>query len=339
MSLLQAIHFLQGSVATSDLVPSARLIHFTDVGCLSASDGITKASVPFKFDKKLKNKAVMGDTFIKAVKAAYTVTDAPTLTLTKNGSLCVASPLQKTFIPTADSEPTKSFEKESRLYDDLEGFLDVMKKLLPFVAVDGQQYWAGGVLFDKNHLFATDSKTLIQVRTKWSLENTFVLPFQGIKELLRLKINPETMQVDTCVDPKFVDFNTGASTLTVYPRDGNWPNISSMLNKVDYSSCARVNDSFFETVAKLKPFVGEYGTVYLKNGNWRTSLHSNTGSVVPCTLKYRRPKTELSYDGCYDINQLLNLRTVATKLDLSRWPGEVPFTGKNLRGIIAGRVQ
>ncbi len=325
MSLQKAIKFVQGSISTSDLVDHMKLVHLCNDN-LVAENSVTKAT--YQLDTGL-TCSVDGSAFVKAVKAAGK--DAK-LSTTKGGKLRITSKSFVSFAPITEAT-IRCAHTEGTKQKLPENFVEALSKLLPFIATDGVAFWAGGVLFSGSDLFATDSKTLIQFRAPWKLNNTFVLPYQGIKELIRIKENPNSFELDTCADPKFVTFHyEGGHTLTVYPLDGNWPSVKNHLDASSYKEGVAIDETFFEPLEKLKPFTDENGSVYLAKGTWRTSPHKNTGAIAPAAV-------DKSIEGIYGIDQLLALKGVATKINLSMYPEQVPFTGKKLRGVLVGRTQ
>jgi hypothetical protein len=323
--MLSAVNFIAGSISTSDLIPALKRVNICD-NILSACDGIITAKAEFEFPQCGNLEcSVDGKKFVAAIKSISSL-ESFSLEQTKS-NLIIKSNNFKAYLPIDDyiEHSLPALDVSNTIEIKNSDFKEALKSLTPFIAVDGQTYWAGGVLLKGSSLFATDSKTLIQKKLPFKAPINIVIPFQAVKEILRNKEDITSI----IFNEKILRIQYDASRfLDISTIDADWPPIEKLLNDTDYSNCKTIPSYFFDDISKLKKFVGEENSLYILNGCLRTSSNKKTGAVIKGAPKCK---------ALFDIDQILNLKGVATKIDFSKWPNNVPFLGHKLRGILSGK--
>lgn len=205
--------------------------------------------------------------------------------------------------------------------------LNTIKKLHKFIDKNSEKHWSKGILFTKKFLYVTNNRILIQYFCPLSISKNFILPLETIEEIVRINIEPNAI---------ISDENT---TTFVYPNDywlksaiidETWPEIESIF-ETHYNSenMEIIASDFFMDLKKTIPFLEENRKIILNENEIKTHEHDEIG------IKIQMKKTK---KGKYNIDDLLLLEKVATKINFKAYPEPCSFLGENLRGLLTGSL-
>lgn len=327
MELLDALKFVQGSIARKELQEG--LTHFRIVdGTVRGFNGIMALCSPIQLQIDCTPKA---EPMLKAIAACD---EAVQMTMLANGKLSIKSGGFKVSVDTLTG-PTVHVEPEGEVHPiDGTVFLGGLSRVLPFVSDDASRPWSCGVLVKAGSMFATNNASLVQYWFGAVFPVDCVVPRMAIKELLRIKKPPVSIQSD-------------GKSMTFHYEDGcwlrtqllelKWPNIEKIIERTEQGcDIYTLDNELFNCLDKIKPFAERDGRVYLENGIARTHMAELDGA----SAMFRESKTL----GVYNIDLLLQLKGLATDWDASRYNVEddrglatpIIFYGENLRGVIVG---
>jgi hypothetical protein len=156
------------------------------------------------------------------------------------------------------------------------------------------------------------------------------IPRDAIGELLRLKIEPVSIQASTHA----VTFNlpegawVSCSVLTY-----EWPDVQAVFNQAAAYKGTYINADELETllndVAKLDRFTEELGAVYFHKGTVATCPEGQPGTFIASPAS---PGL-----GVFRADQLAALRGVVDRIGFAAYPLPAPFFGgDSLRGVMVG---
>lgn len=315
MDLLNVLQFVKGAVAKKDFTPA--LTHFRIVdNKIQGFNGIVGLCAPIDLDLDVTPLAVP---FIKAIQACKSTVS---MHLTPAGKLAIKSGKFKSFIPcTTEIFPEIPPEGEMIKLD--EDFLDVIKKLNPFIAEDASRPWARGILFCNQSAFVTNNIVLMECWLGYSFPEPVNIPKECVREMLRLKESPTHMQL-------------GKTTVTFHYEGDRWlrsnlcslawPNIASILDAE--ANPQPLPEGFFDIIEELVPFVNESNSVYLDGTRITTDLNEEFGTSFDIAVHE---------EGCFNAKAMVSLSQIATRMDLTMYPKPLVFTGDKVRGVIIGR--
>lgn len=327
MDLLSALKFVQGSVARKELQEG--LTHFRIVnGTVRGFNGTISLCSPVPLNIDCTPKA---DPMIKAIAACD---EAVQMTMLANGKLSIKSGGFKVSIDTLQ-KPTAHVEPEGDVYKiDGETFISGLTRVLPFVSDDASRPWSCGVLVKQGSMYATNNASLIQYWFGSVFPVDCVVPRMAIKELMRIKRPPVSIQ---CTDTSMTFHYDDGCWLRTQLLELKWPNIDKIIEKTEKDAKPyNIDEELFNCLEKIKPFAERDFRVYLENGMARTHYEEMDGA----SSLFRESKTV----GVYNIDLLMQLKNLATDWDASRYnekddrglPVPVIFYGENLRGVIVG---
>ncbi len=315
MEILQALKFVQGSVAKKDFVPA--LTHFKiSGGRIQGYNGNVSLSCPIPLDLDVTPNAMK---FIKAIETCKVET-AISVTATKR--LSIKSGTFKAFVECTD-EAFPEVLPEGSVIQLENGLLGHLKKLQPLIAVDASRPWATGILFRGSSAFVTNNVIVAEQWLGYPFPVEVNIPAVTIREILRIKEEPISIQVNnTSITFHYSNNRWLRSQLTPL----GWPDLTPLFNRE--SSPIRPPEGFYDGLRDLVPFVDELFRVFLKDGYACTEEGETSGARVDIP--------GLKASGCFNINQLLLLESNITNIDLSMYPQPCMFYGENFRGAIAG---
>ena len=316
--MLDALRFVKGAVSKTDLIPLRTFFEIRD-GFISAYTGFMSLKSPINLDLSAKPKAAP---FIKAIEACQ---DETALYMTKAGRLAVKSGSFKAFIDCT-IDPFPEAIPQGEMVELRPGFVDAMKKLVPFIGQNTTKPWANGLLFRGQSAFATNNAILAEYWLKHSFPYEVNIPYETVRELIRINEDPIAIQVGQ----NNITFHyEGDRWLYSVLSALGWPDLAPMLDQK--SEQQRFPDGFFDALEKLKPFVIELDRVYFRPGQIQTAPNENEGAVIKID--------GLPSQGCYQIKHLLLLKDMADTADFSRYPKPCLFFGENFRGAVAGMYE
>lgn len=313
--ILQALKFVQGSVAKKDFVPA--LTHFKiGGGRIQGYNGNVSLSCPIPLDLEVTPNAIK---FIKAIETCKVET---AISLTPTKRLSIKSGSFKAFVECTD-EAFPHVYPEGATIELENGLLGILKKLQPLIAVDASRPWATGIMFRGSSAFVTNNIIVAEQWLGYSFPVEVNIPAVTIRELLRIKEEPISIQV---TETSITFHYTGDRWLRSQLTPLGWPDLSKLLGRE--SNQITPPEGFYDGLRDLVPFVDELFRVYLHDGYASTTKEENAGARVDIP--------NLKGIGCFNINQLLLLEGNATHIDLLQYPSPCLFYGENMRGCIAG---
>jgi hypothetical protein len=316
--MLRELKFVQGAVATKDLLPA--MTHFRiQNGTVRSYDGRMAISSPIALDIDCCPKAA------PMVKAILNCNEATTISMTPTGKLSIRSGKFRALIDTIQGETPHVQPAGEPFAFDGEAFLEACKVLEPFIGADASRPWTNGMLFEGQSVYATNNNVLVQYWLNAAFPLRVNVPRKVIKEILRVGEVPTHGQVDQ-------------SSITFHYSDGRW--IRSQLIELNWpldlisglldqpSNPVPFPEDFFAGLATIKSMADGTSRVYMREGALRTHADTDEEGAV-----YEMP---LPADGLYNLHMLGLLEGVATSIDLTPYPGPALFFGERLRGAIVG---
>ncbi len=317
--MLEELKFVQGSVAKKDFVPE--LTHFCiRQGYIRGFNGRVSLCSPIALDIDATPKAVP---FIKAIQACSTTTS---IHMTKSGRLAIKSGAFKAFIPCTET-PFPDVYPGGVIQDITEPILPTLKKLAPFMGEDASRPWACGIMLKGEHAYATNNVLLIRHDLPCQFtEEPVNIPRETVKELLRIGLEPEAIQVDT---HSATFWYSSDKWLRTNLLSIEWP--ASVDNYFDKNGTLEPTTSlFFESLEAIKPFVNEMDQVFIT----ADSVATDTAEGEGASMDY--PHANVEETLCYNLTQLLKLQGVAEQIAFAALPCPAYFEGDDLVGIMLG---
>jgi len=315
--MLDSLRFVQGAVARKDFVPA--LTHFKiGNGRITGFNGNIALSCPIDLDLNVNPKAT------QLVKAIQTCQDTIQLNMTPAGRLSVKSGKFRALVDCI-AEEFPMVAPEGAILAVNSGLRGILKKLEPFIAEDASRPWARGILLRGQSAFATNNIVVVE---HWIGAEPFPaevnIPRSAVVELLRIGEDPTHIQVAS----KSVTFHfSGERWLRTQLYSTEWPDLTRILNQP--SNPVEIPETLWQAATAAKPFVNDLGRLLIKDGAVSTGLGEDAGATVEVP--------ELAgYDVCFNVEQLLLLENVATRIDLTLYPKPCLFFGEGLRGAIVG---
>lgn len=293
--MFDALNFVRGAVATSDLVPE--LTHFRIVNhSVMAYNGTVAAFSPIDISLDACPHAA---TFIKALKSCG---DKIALSLTPTGRLAVSSGKFKAYVSCIDAVDFTTFPAGD-IYLLPDDFIDACKIALPFVGDDVSRPWSTCVHLQRNTLHATNNKTAVRLYFQADFP-AVTIPANALRQIVAGGHIPLRLQTDG--ESATFHFENGA-WLRTQLMETAWPveQFGRMLDQEGITLEAAPPD-LFKGIKTIQPFVEAAGAVLFNGGHIATNTAEGLGAVF-------------DVPGCaaecaYNIKQLLLLETVADRL-------------------------
>lgn len=313
--MLKALKFVQGAVAKKDFVPALTHFQIKD-GRIQGFNGNLSLSSPLDCDLDVTPKA---SPFIKAIE---TCKDTVAMSLTSAGRLSVKSGKFKAFVQCTE-EVFPEVLPEGETIPLEKGLLKAIKGMSPYIAQDASRPWATGILLRGGSAFATNNILVAEQWLGYEFPVEINIPATTIKELLRIKEDPISMQV---TDQSVTFHFEGDRWMRSSVSSLDWPDLSGLLDKE--STPIAFPEGFFDALEDISSFVDELDRVFFQDGVITTDPIDGEGASmeVPGIIA----------GACFQVKQLLLLRDKATSIDLSQYPAPCNFYGDGFRGVIVG---
>lgn len=317
--MLETLKFVRAAVCRNDLQPT--LQHFRIVNrTVTATNGHLTIQAPLPVDLDCAPQAFQ---FFRAIAACK---ETISLTLDK-GRLLVRSGRFKSWVDCTDPERFPDVQPQGALFPLPLPIVPIMQKLLPFVATDELRPWACGVLFVNNSAFATNNISIIEHWLPVAFPVIAHLPTEAIKELIRLKIEPNAVQVE----PHQVTFHLpGGAWISCLVTVHKWPDMQRVFDDAAAFPGPWVEgaalEALLDDVNTLAPFTDEMNRTHFLPGEIATSGAGGTSLDCPTSPGV----------GTFQHTQLASLRGIAQRVGFAAYPRPVPFYGDQLRGVISG---
>jgi hypothetical protein len=320
--MLDALRFVQGSIAKKDLLPA--LTHFViEKGTVRGYDGTMALCAPIALDIECKPKA---EPMVRAIAACGDA--ALSLSFTKSGRLSIKAGAKKFLIDCYPEENTPHTMPEGDMYPiNGAAFYEGCQELAPLIGNDASRPWSNGLLIDGSSLFATNNVVLAEYWSGMEFPHRICVPGKAIKEILRVKQHPISIQLaSTAVTFHFGD---GRWIRTQLLEAHAWPDIGAVLNRPLVGEPINVDDGLWDALRTVKPFTNKLGQVFLGDGLVRTSKVDEEGATVELPA--------LQHDGIFGVEMLQLLEGIALKIDWTAYPRPCAWFGSKIRGAIVGQ--
>lgn len=244
---------------------------------------------------------------------------SPTIKMT-NKRLTVLSGGFKARIPLQDPEGFPSIVVRGDTVDLGLETLQTLRILRPFVSTDASRPWAGSILFDKRHAYATNNVVIARVRAV--TPRSFNLPIVAYDELIRgVHAITRVSMTDNAVRFDLAN-NISLHTNLV---DAKWPDISSII--VD-TNPPPVPDDMLKNVEMIVPLCA---TASVPRINLRgTGMYTEDGATQGMVEGTSFPSSS------FNAIPLQDVLRVCTHIDFSTYPKPCFFKGPAIEGAIVG---
>lgn len=314
--MLKELKFVQGAVAKKDFVPA--MTHFAiEDGTVRSYNGTLALCSPIPFDINCKPKAG------PLVQAISNCDDTVTLSMTPAGKLRIQSGKFKAFVDCIEGETAHVVPEGQEVNFDGEQILKAFKTLSPFVGDDASRPWTNGILLRGQSAFATNNVCLVEYWVGAQIPFTANIPFQAIREMLRINEAPTHAQL---TEGSITFHYTDGRWIRSQLYSTSWPDLSRVLDR----ECAPVaiDERIFEGLEVIKPFADKLGRVFFHGEAVKTHMEEGIGA------SYDMPGFQV--EGIYQIEMLKLLKGVCHKIDFTAYPNPCIFFGDRLRGAIIG---
>ncbi len=318
--MLEVLKFVRAAVSKNDTKPTNQHFLIRDRSVTATNGTLTmRAPIPIDFFC-----APLAHQFFHAIAACK---DTISLTL-DGGRLLVRSGRFKTHVDCVDPNSFHLPLPMGSIYPLSAPIVPILKKLLPFVSTDESRPWACGVLFVNNSAFATNNVSIVEHWMPVAFPVIAHLPTEAIKELIRLKVEPQAVQVEA----HQVTFHLpGGEWITCALTSHKWPDIQRYF-ETTYQGPFVEGEALrlmLDDVSTLQPFTTDFlQSIHLLPGRLSTMGEDALGTSLDFPGS---PGT-----GAFAANVLLSLRGVAERVGFGAYPRPVPFYGQKLRGVISG---
>ena len=312
--MLKTLKFVAGAIAKKDFVPY--MTHF-DIqnGFVRSYNGMLTLCSPIAFDIDCKPKA---DLLIKAITNCEATV---ALSMTAAGRLKVQSGKFKAFIDCIAEDTPSIVPEGEELEIDGALLIKALGKLYKFIGDDASRPWANGVLLANGSAYATNNVCILEHWLGFAPSTPINIPKQAIREIIRIGELPKSVQIsERSITLNYSDGRWIKTQLLAT----DWPDIGRILNAE--STPVSIDNSIFDGLAVLKPFVDKQGSIFVTQGLLSTSTDLNTSANYEVE--------SLDFDGIFNIEMLALLKDTVTTIDWNTKP--CLFFGEQLRGAIIG---
>lgn len=319
--MLETLKFVRAAVSKTEFNPALHHFRLSN-GKITASNGSLTIQAPLPVDLDCCPHAAQ---FMKAISACEDV-----ISLTLEGSrLLVKSGRFKSYVNTCDISSFPIIHPQGSIHPISEPLLPVLRRLLPFVATDERKPWACGILFSNHSAIATNSICIVEHWLPAAFPAIVNLPREAVAELVRLKVQPHSLQVSAHA----VTFHLpGDAWISCQVSTYKWPDIQRIFEEAESFKGRFLTASDLETllddVAKLEKFANDLGQVHFLPGAVATSPQGVAGTSLDNPLSPGK--------GIFRADQLTALRGDVERIGFDNYPAPVPFYGERFRGVMVG---
>lgn len=317
--MLKELKFVQGAVAKKDFLPA--MTHFAiEKGTVRSYNGVLALSSPIALDIECKPKA---DKFVQAIANC---TETVALSMTTTGRLSIKSGKFKAFVDCVTEDTPHVWPEGERMDFDGAAVLQAFKVLHPFIGDDASRPWSNGVLLRGQSAYATNNVTLVEYWLGADVPVVVNIPRVCIREMLRIDEAPTHAQLT----PNSITFHySDGRWVRSQLFETKWPDLSKILDA--QCNALPVDPLLFEGLDVVKPFLDNFGRVFLRDGKISTVTKEGEGDQHG---EFEIPG--LTAVGIFSHAMLKLLEGTATTADLSTYPQPCLFYGERLRGAIVG---
>lgn len=316
-----ALKFVQGAVAKKDFQPALTHFRIAD-GRVMGYNGTIALSSPIDLDITAMPKATP---FVKAIDRCEADTTA--INLTETGYLSIISGKFRARIECSEDSEILSMIVPQGDPIPIGPLLEAVEALLPFVGTDASRPWSMGILLQKYSAYATNNIILAEhwIGTEMPDIN---LPVSAVEELKRIGEEPIGVRLS---NNAITFYFNGDRWMRSQLLSTSWPDIQTLLDNAGVGAHLEpIPDELYAVVENLKPFVGEAGRIYFREGRITTTSQGEIGASYDFE--------GLPSSGAYHYKHLLSLQGRAKKIDFTFHPNPCPFLGGKLRGVFLGMI-
>ena len=318
--MIETIKFVRVALSKQDAQPELRCFKIRN-RTLTASNGALTIQAPIAIDLTC---APLGEQFFRAMSACK-----GTVSLhLDNGSLIVKSGRFKSSVSCLDESKFPDVLPSGPVLPIRSPILPILKRLLPFVSNDETRPWACGILFSNNSAFATNNISIVEHWIPVRFPAICNIPIEAIKELVRLNIEPHSIQLE----PQRVTFHlTENRWISSLLSVRGWPDLTRIFSEMESFGGSFMEGQtlkgFLEDAETLTPFAeARMPRVRFSSGKLSTINDKQAETSIDC------PAAPLV--GCFTPSQLSSL-TGVDRVGWENYPNPVPFYGENFRGVLA----
>lgn len=313
--MIDALKFVRGAVAKKDFVPE--LTHFRiENNTIKGFNGSLALCSPIELDLEITPKALP---FIKAITSCKETTS---MHVTPTGRLSIKSGRFKAFVECINEPYPDIFPEGDKV--EIDGtFIQILRKLAPYMAEDASRPWARGILLRGRSAYVTNNIIMVQAWLPKPFPVEVNIPASAIKELIRIKEEPCILQLSS--NSATFHYKSGR-WLRTQLSSLDWPNVNPIL-EVE-AEPKPVIPGMFEALEDLKHFGDEAGRVIIDGDILKTSPDKDIGASMQVE--------GLCGQGVFNIKQLSMLAPLVERIDLNMYPSPSLFYGEMLRGVIIG---
>ncbi|UPT53316.1 DNA polymerase III beta subunit [Synechococcus phage Ssp-JY38] len=322
MTIEKSLKYIIGAVARKDHVESLCHLLIRD-GTAIAYDGMLSMSTPIDIDLHAKPHA---KTMLKAIQACDDE-KAISLHMTQAQRLAVRSGAFRAYVPClGDEDEMHQPLPEGEHVEVTPRLMDSIRAMAPLMGIDASRAWSQGLRLCGNSTFATNNILLAEYWHGANFPHEIIIPADAVKELLRINVAPTHAQV---TDSSATFFFEGDRWLRTQLVGGQWP-IEQVTALLDAGGNPQpLPQGFFDALRKLRAFVDDAAGVRIHADRITTTNEEQSGAAVELE--------SVSEGAHFNINQILLLDDIATKIDFMQHPQACYWQGNKVRGVIIGR--
>jgi DNA polymerase III sliding clamp (beta) subunit (PCNA family) len=205
-----------------------------------------------------------------------------------------------------------------------EAFLDVLRRLRPFVSDDASRPWSMGVLFQGGYAYATNNVLVARAPTGFDIEaRRTVVPVFAIDELLRIGVGP--LEVTRTSTALFFTFTTW--WLRSHLIETEWPDVAALFTGWK-RKLPSVPNGLRDDLRRVAEFIPDKKYPVIKFSP--DGIATLEGDYFAEVTDYRLPNAQ------FRVEPLKLLLDNATHCDFSLYPQRCPWFGNDLEGFIVG---
>ena len=323
-ALLTALKTLAPVVPQAGLMPVLSSVALAD-GMVHASDG--RVSMSLAADACPFATCVPYRPLVAALEAAGAAAQLSHV----NDHLSIASKGFRARLRTLalDAWPM-SISPQSKREKMPEGFVDLLKVMRAFIATDATRPWANCVLVRGGYMYATNNVSMVRCKVNLPPKLSCKLTQSAVDVLCKVDFDPQRISIDDqCVEFEIKNVTSGKQvvTLNCLQHAGDWPDVERMFE--DVGKLSTVPAGLKDAVATLSRLTDALTPVLVMEGN---TVSTTEGGDVHAQVDLPKKMP----DGRYALSTLSSVLSVATHLDLSRYPLPVPFKGGAYEGLLVG---
>lgn len=323
--MLEILNIVKGSVSSKDLVPV--LTHFAlHDGRICGYDGRVYISAPYAY----ADRHAFTVPAIEFIAAMEVCEGASSVFSVGDGFLNITSGHFKARLPTGPLENFPLVAPEGKhVANKKGGFIDVLRKLRPFIGEDASRPWSSGILLLGIKAVATNNITIAEASLPFLIASSCILPVFAIDELLRLDLEP----VSYSVTPEaMVFYLPGKIWLRTKLIAGQWPEGALTIIREFHGKAKwkKIPGELSEAVNRIRPFCASQANPVIRFSDGQVSTE--------CETMAAEVKGFTGLGACeFRVEPLLEVLAKATHYDLSLFP-RIPWKGHDLGGVMVGVV-